>query len=244
MNTNTEIKTRQQRQVEQWPNHPGNALAPWARLKLADAEIADLRAEIARLQAALAEREAKQVQWKLPPLPEPVDEIAAADGFNVLGCQDVFTADQMQAYARAAIAQRVGCVELLGYIGYESRERMRQNSSAHSVCPAIMPKPDDVHQPAIAVYTTPPAAVTDADKRDAEHANSWREWHAMCRRVDSELPEGWLITYEMGPDMWGISLSDPDGNNVEFKTCDCESDAEMVICALDAAIAASAKEAK
>ena len=54
MNTNTEIKTRQQRQVEQWPNHPGNALAPWARLKLADAEISDLRAEVARLQAALA----------------------------------------------------------------------------------------------------------------------------------------------------------------------------------------------
>lgn len=40
----------------------------------------------------------------LPALPEPVDEIAQADGFNVVGTVGVFTADQMRDYARAAIA--------------------------------------------------------------------------------------------------------------------------------------------
>lgn len=39
----------------------------------------------------------------LPPLPEPVDEIAQADGFNVIGTVDVFTAAQMRSHALAAV---------------------------------------------------------------------------------------------------------------------------------------------
>lgn len=34
---------------------------------------------------------------KIPPMPEPVDEIAQADGFNVIGTVDVFTAEQLAA---------------------------------------------------------------------------------------------------------------------------------------------------
>jgi hypothetical protein len=40
----------------------------------------------------------------LPALPEPADELAEADGFNVIGLAPVFTAEQMHAYARAALA--------------------------------------------------------------------------------------------------------------------------------------------
>lgn len=38
---------------------------------------------------------------ELPPLPEPVDQLAQADGFNVIGTVDVFTAEQMEEYAMA-----------------------------------------------------------------------------------------------------------------------------------------------
>lgn len=43
---------------------------------------------------------------KYPELPEPVDELAMEDGFNVIGTQPVFTADQMRAYADATEALR------------------------------------------------------------------------------------------------------------------------------------------
>lgn len=56
------IKTRQQRQEEEWPNHPGATLAPWARLKLADKEIAELRAALAK-QAEAAPIVADERAW-------------------------------------------------------------------------------------------------------------------------------------------------------------------------------------
>ena len=40
----------------------------------------------------------------MPPLPEPVDELAEEDGFGVIGLQGVYTAEQMREYALAAIA--------------------------------------------------------------------------------------------------------------------------------------------
>lgn len=39
-----------------------------------------------------------------PALPEPVDHLAEADGFNVIGSIDVYTAEQMRAYAAQALA--------------------------------------------------------------------------------------------------------------------------------------------
>lgn len=41
-----------------------------------------------------------------PAMPEPVDELAMEDGFNVIGAQPVFTADQLHAYADATCALR------------------------------------------------------------------------------------------------------------------------------------------
>lgn len=63
-----------------------------------------------------------------PPLPEPIDCLAQADGFNVVGEADVFTADQMRAYVdadrKARSAPRVAPV--LGEVG----EREAVGSSA------------------------------------------------------------------------------------------------------------------
>lgn len=39
-----------------------------------------------------------------PALPDPVDHLAQADGFNVIGSVDVYTAEQMRAYAAQAVA--------------------------------------------------------------------------------------------------------------------------------------------
>lgn len=52
-------------------------------------------------KAAAGEATAPGGVVPLLPLPEPVDELALADGFNVVGTQDVFTGDQMRVYALA-----------------------------------------------------------------------------------------------------------------------------------------------
>lgn len=93
-------------------------------------------------------------------------------------------------------AQRAGSGALLGYIGSDSREKMRQNSIVHSVCPAIMPKPDDVKQPAVAVFTAPPAAVQpDSVLRSAtELARAiWRD------NYKADAPD-----WEPLPDLMGV----------------------------------------
>jgi len=46
-----------------------------------------------------------QVTDDLPSLPEPVDQLAQADGFNVIGVADVFTAEQMCEYAHLALSR-------------------------------------------------------------------------------------------------------------------------------------------
>ena len=46
-------------------------------------------------------------QDEMPALPEPIDELAQVDGFNVIGATHVFTADQMHAYAQQYAEQRV-----------------------------------------------------------------------------------------------------------------------------------------
>ena len=89
------IKTRHQRQEEEWPNHPGATLAPWARLKLADKEIADLRAALAK-QAEAA----------------PVVAVTDSELIGLAAESGVFgTIPQVLAYGRAAIAQRAASVE-------------------------------------------------------------------------------------------------------------------------------------
>lgn len=50
---------------------------------------------------------------KLGPLPEPVDELAMEDGFNVIGVAPVFTAKQMREYAAQQVAaERERCAKL------------------------------------------------------------------------------------------------------------------------------------
>lgn len=98
---------------------------------------------------------------------------------------------------------------------------------------------NDEDQPLYTAEQLRAAVLAEREAVEQEHkaeADNWREWQAMCRRVNDELPEGFLITYEMGPLMWGVSLTDQDGDHVAFSTDDAESDAEMVIDALEAAI--------
>lgn len=59
-----------------------------------------------RWAASVLEAADAAVNAELGPLPDPVDELCMVDGFNVLGVQQVFTADQMRAYARAAVEHR------------------------------------------------------------------------------------------------------------------------------------------
>jgi hypothetical protein len=57
------IKTRHERQLEQWPNHEGTTLAAWARLKLADEEIRELRAALAQRTDSGKVAEAYGILW-------------------------------------------------------------------------------------------------------------------------------------------------------------------------------------
>lgn len=190
MNTNTEIKTWQER------CNAGECNSFREGMKC---EITDLRAEIARLQAALAvaqsdledwrftngidelerennrlraalaDRDAKQgsslyecVQAELPPMPEP-HSVRNSDENLPQHDWYAFDADQMQAYARAALAQRVGSWEPVGYVF--------GNSYWEEGNPRLT---DDVRKLGKPLYTTPPAVVVDADKRDAERVFTYK----------------------------------------------------------------------
>lgn len=66
-----------------------------------------LETELKRMRGSPATTQSSthsEVADKLGPLPQPVDELCMDDGFNVIGTQPVFTADQMRAYAADAVA--------------------------------------------------------------------------------------------------------------------------------------------
>jgi len=220
VNTNTEIKTLEAAIEEAYPipDSPHTSVL----MRAADQQVAFTRgwaardAEIARLQAALAEqdaqlskkpcqyarcvehnrltaaladRDAKQVQGELPPLPDAWIEMAG-----------LYNADQMQAYARAAIAQRVGCGEpvddgwqeffksldaedkMFEQIDRWARESYRRHKSSCRGQQITSADSENAHVIWAALRwakeTTPPAAVTDADKRDAE---LWRAFIGSAR---------------------------------------------------------------
>ena len=161
MNTNTEIKPWKERVAPEiiakilrcgYGVAEGAMMGEISELKT---ENTDLRAEVARLQAALADRDAKQVQGEIE-LPEPVGMFAPAgehgDKFPV------WHRAQVLEIVRAAVAQRVGCGGPVAWrVAFELFSTLEQ-AKANVRNPALSPEP---------LYKHPPAAVTDADKRDA-----------------------------------------------------------------------------
>lgn len=165
-------------------------------------EISDLRAEVARLQAALAERDAKQVQGELPPLPD-------YDSSDDFGFSCLYTAEHMQSYARAAIAQRVGCGEPVEDTEQETydyachlmeqgwKERAKRGveiGTQGSLCDGIAWIFDHMQT----LETTPPAAVTDADKRDAGR------WQPIANAPSETFV---LVAGKFGNEGWRIKLA-------------------------------------
>lgn len=203
MNTNTETKDHQ---IAELVNklrdtairfHDSQQL----RSRIQDAVlpvISDLRAEVARLQAALAEQDAqlakKPCQYarcvehnRLTAAladrdAKQVDKAGQFDWMNAERIRDEDHVDEaLRAFREdptgdnatgiiqaaltvwnadaAAIAQRVGCGEPIGVIK-EGRFSNRFEWASDAIA-------DDSTLIGAAVYATPPAAVTDADKRDA-----------------------------------------------------------------------------
>lgn len=156
MNTNTEIKRfdlENEERLGGWSSE--NVMnerngGDWVRYE-------DHAAEIARLQAALAEREAKQVQPTQSDTRNNAEQIAfeliaARGGFPHIA--DYVPLEEVYEFANA-LAQRVGCGEPVARMTSDNKMLVfadRVSGNSHGMQP---------------LYTTPPAAVTDADKRDA-----------------------------------------------------------------------------
>lgn len=62
---------------------------------------------------------------------------------------------------------------------------------------------------------------------------SWNEQKEIFNRINKELPDGWTISWDMAPNNWGISLTDPESNDIEFSSDSAESDAQVILCALE-----------
>ena len=147
MNANTEIKTWQERFNEHYPKARGGAenLEVGPRDFWTQAEISDLRAEVARLQAALAERDAKQAQHERAEFEKSMNaarffprELDFTLTKSPSGKRDEYVNTHLESawngwQARAALAQRVGCGEPVQWwlqdkiIAYASSEDGRAN---------------------------------------------------------------------------------------------------------------------
>jgi hypothetical protein len=215
MNTNTEIKTLDQRiKPGAWliKGETGNILAASMQ------ECSDLRAEIARLQAAMADANRKNLELSRvnheQRLQEqrleqaladrnakhaPSDDLdtvhkfllgeGALDGFH-FGDSD--TERPRPAYwwrknLRAALAQRLGCGEPVAWCV--------DNPSGNGVLiygnGAVLKADDNLY------LTTPPAAVADADKRDAKRLAVESEFAALIPDTYyMDQPDGGSVTVQ------------------------------------------------
>lgn len=252
MNTNTEIKnhTERKQQRNDW-RYCGDSVD----IDLYCAEISDLRAEVERLQAALAksqkadakklgelalaraalaEHEAKQVQGELPPTKfclwynNPPDAPFNTDGagYSAMQMRDHYSAGY--AAGAAALAQRVGCGEPVAF------PELPTYIWNHPVLGEMWDR-IAMHQYAMKyamLHTIPPAAVTDADKRDAG-------------RLDFVIENSGFIVWSLRDStikqcqLW---TQDEDENHIILSGD--ERYFNTVRAAIDAAIAASEQEGR
>lgn len=101
-------------------------------------------------------------EWLSEPCGASVDHLSYGYGFKrgFNHCRE----EVLDRIAAQPVQQPAAVGEFLGYISASTHERMRKNSAAHSVCPAIMPNESDLPGDAIPVYTAPvPAAGVQGD---------------------------------------------------------------------------------
>jgi len=74
-----------------------------------------------------------------------------------------------------------------------------------------------------------------------QKADKWDDWHEAQNEIETKMPEGWRFVLDCSPGDWSLDLVDPDGNHVEFDH-DCDSTAQMIRSAIDAAIASTQEQ--
>ena len=53
-------------------------------------------------------------------------------------------------------------------------------------------------------------------------AKKWDEWAEAQERIESEMPPGWSFVIQCSPGDWSLSLTDPDGDPIDFKFVWCK----------------------
>ncbi|MFV0673624.1 hypothetical protein [Variovorax sp. tm] len=133
------------------------------------------------------------VDSEYPPLPESTDELAMDDGFNVIGAQAVYTADQMRAYVDADRATRPTLQSLGGDagVGTALQELVALNDLKRNI--------EAAHQQ--------PGVIPDFAALDKAAADYWarigKAWKAAraalslsltsTEKSDGTVPEGWQL---------------------------------------------------
>jgi len=69
-----------------------------------------------------------------------------------------------------------------------------------------------------------------------QKAARWDDWCNAQARIEQEMPQGWRFVFDCSPGDWGLSLFDPDGNDVEF-----DRDHDSVAQAISSAISCARK---
>lgn len=83
-------------------------------------------------------------------------------------------------------------------------------------------------------------SVSQLTRRAYELANKskkWDEWAEAQERIESEMPPGWSFVIRCSPGDWSLSLTDPDGEPIDFNG-DCDTLAQKMNAAIDEARAA------
>ena len=140
----------------------------------------------------------KTAEGAYPALPEPVDQLAQADGFNVIGTADVSTAGQMRAYAAQAVAAQPPGNE---HKALAALRYYRDECTGYEPSLSVFEKMvDEALSAAQAPAGEPVAYRVMRLRHDGEWTSDGRYWYD--GRPSSELasdiakqPESWRIDY-------------------------------------------------